>query len=197
MSGSIINRLRKLWQRNKLNNILNNGDEVKLHLGCGDDYLVGYVNIDSNPKSKADLYLDAHDLSLFPDNSVDRIESYHFFEHLDYYRAKMALREWFRILKPKSLLILELPNLDVCIREIGKHYNEKGIDLAMVGIYGYPPDIARSGITQIHKWGWSPSSIERELVSVGFTDIHEHEVRQRYREAASFGRDMQIRAMVP
>lgn len=186
-----------LLQKKKLKKKLSSGEPAKLHIGCGADYLDGYINIDASRKAKADLYLQAYDLKIIDADAVDQIESYHLFEHLEFYDAQRALREWFRVIRPDGLLVLELPNLDVCIREIGKHHDDNGIDLALVGIYGFPPHVARDGFPQIHKWGWNPISLSNALKEVGFVDICEHSIRQNYRPAAAFGRDMQIRARVP
>lgn len=194
LSHKLILNFVKKWQLKK---DINSSDIVKLHLGCGDEYLPGYINVDSYTNAKVDLYLDARNLNLFPDNSITSIESYHLFEHFELQDAKKALQEWFRVLKPGGLLIIELPNLNVCIREIGKHFDKNNIDLAMVGIYSYPPLIAREGIGQIHKWGWTPETLSAELLSVGFVEVQEHPIKQTYRLAASFNRDMQIRAIKP
>ena len=125
------------------------------------------------------------------------IESYHFFEHLDHEQARKTLKEWFRILKPGGSIIVELPNLARCIEEINKHFNRQNIDLAMAGIFGYPPDVMREGVGQIHKWGWTPETLGSELSDVEFVDVQLHPIKQTRRPAANFGRDMQIRAVKP
>jgi len=168
---------------------------IKLHLGCGSDYLPGYVNLDVNPNVRADLHMRVEDLCFFPPDIVDAMESYHFFEHLSPQDARAALKEWFRILKPGGVVVLELPNLEVCIREMGKHFDQNGIDLAMVGIYGYAPDIVEGGVWQMHKWGWTPETLRSELEAVGFSHVARHPIRQTWRPAAQFNRDMQIRAI--
>lgn len=190
------NRLtRQVYQRYLLKKRLASEKFLKIHLGCGQDYLPGYINIDSNPKVEADLTAD--DLDLFPDNCADAIESYHFFEHLELQQAKTALKEWLRILKPGGLVIIELPNLAVCVQEIGKHFDKKGFDLAMAGIFSYPPFVEREGYPMIHKWGWSPETLGAELSSAGFVEVHQYPIRQTWRVANAFGRDMQIRATKP
>tara|TARA_R110002049_G_scaffold124997_18_gene280571 strand:- start:4482 stop:5549 length:1068 start_codon:yes stop_codon:yes gene_type:complete len=98
------------------------------------------------------------------------------------------------MLDSEGELILELPNLEVCSQSLGKHFNANGVDLAMVGIYGYPPDIDRHGVAFQHKWGWSPETLKAILLENGFEMIEEREVRQQGREAFKFGRDMQLAA---
>lgn len=192
------NSVFKLQQQRRLQKIIALGKPIKIHLGCGQDYLPGYVNIDAYPGSKADLVMDATKLDLFPDNCADVIESYHFFEHLMFHKAKQMINEWFRILSPGGLVIIELPNLEVCIKEVGKHFTDDSFDLAMGGIFGQAPGlIEKEGVTQLHKWGWTPKTLKAELSSAGFTNIHQHRIKQSWRKAAAFGRDMQIRAVKP
>lgn len=114
------------------------------------------------------------------------------FEHFDYLEVLELLRDWRRILKPRGSLVLELPNLAVCIREIGKHFDEQGYDLAMAGIFSYPPFVRKYGMPMIHKWGWTPESLSGALRESGFSDVQQQPVKQTWRLAAAFGRDMQI-----
>ncbi len=98
-----------------------NPNPVKLHLGCGDKYMEGYVNVDypqsehSVMKVKADLYSDMMDLS-YPDNSVDEIRSHHLFEHFNRAQALKLLLRWRRWLKPNGLLWIETPDFGACAR---------------------------------------------------------------------------------
>jgi predicted SAM-dependent methyltransferase len=88
---------------------------MKLHLGCGEKYLEGYINIDfpvgehtvMNPH--ADLFADVTTLS-YPDNSIDEIRSHHLFEHFSRPEALKLLARWRSWLKPDGLLIIETPD---------------------------------------------------------------------------------------
>ncbi|AFY77445.1 MAG: methyltransferase domain-containing protein [Hydrococcus sp. C42_A2020_068] len=188
----------QLYQRDRLKKILASGKPLKIHLGCGDDYFPGYVNIDAYPESKADLIMDSKNLTLFPDNCAEIIESYHFFEHLQLHEARESLKEWFRILQPGGTVVIELPNLAVCAQEIGKHFNPKdGVDLAMAGIFSYPALVAEQGYGMIHKWGWTPETLGAELSAVGFVEVQQHPIKQTWRLGTSWNRDMQMRGVKP
>lgn len=193
----VINQI--LTQRQKLNRIILSQKSLKIHLGCGQDYIEGDLNIDSSFDSKADIIRDCNKLDCFPDGCADLIESYHFFEHFQLHEARFALREWYRILKPGGLVIIELPNLEVCAQEIGKHFNKNGsIDMAVAAIYSWPPKVAEYGYPMLHKWGWTPKSLEAELLEAGFTEIQQHPIRQTWRTGGlAWNRDMQIRATKP
>ncbi|HTY40183.1 MAG TPA: glycosyltransferase, partial [Candidatus Paceibacterota bacterium] len=88
---------------------------VRLHLGCGEKYLEGYVNIDfpegehTVMKPKADLVADIRTLS-YPENSVDEIRSHHVFEHFSRAEALKLLSRWRKWLKPGGLLVVETPD---------------------------------------------------------------------------------------
>lgn len=88
---------------------------LKLHLGCGEKYLEGYVNIDfpegehTVMKPKADIEADIRTLS-YPENSVDEIRSHHMFEHFTRAEALKLLSRWRGWLKPDGLLVIETPD---------------------------------------------------------------------------------------
>lgn len=80
---------------------------VNLHLGCGYVKLDGYINVDKYEPCNL-----AVDLSVFPwpwaDNSVDRITSRDWLEHMRDYH--MAVKEMWRILKPSALVEVFVPH---------------------------------------------------------------------------------------
>lgn len=81
---------------------------MKLNLGCGSDYVKGYVNVDRVP-GIADV---VHDLNEFPypwpDNAADEILMRHVLEHIEDIRKVMD--ELWRILKPGGRLIIYVPH---------------------------------------------------------------------------------------
>jgi predicted SAM-dependent methyltransferase len=81
---------------------------MKLNLGCGKDYIKGYVNVDykDNP-CKKDV---EHDLNKAPypfkDNSIDEVRMIQVLEHLD---NEIVFRELYRICKSGALIHIEVP----------------------------------------------------------------------------------------
>lgn len=89
---------------------LRSNSRLGLHLGSGGSKLQGLINCDLfDPR--ADLAVDATNLSSFDDNSVDLIESHHMIEHLSFVDTESALGEWQRVLCPGGLIILTFPDI--------------------------------------------------------------------------------------
>jgi SAM-dependent methyltransferase len=167
---------------------------VRLHLGCGRDHRAGWINVDTNPALGPDVVADVHDLVDFADGSVDVIEANHLFEHLTHHDARRALREWRRVLRPDGELFLELPDLEACLRILGRYTDDRGYDLGLIGIHGWPPMVEEEGVPQIHKWSWTRRALAAELASAGFGEVDFGPVTQVWRQAAKVGRDMRVRA---
>jgi predicted SAM-dependent methyltransferase len=92
------------------------GTPLKLHLGCGQQYLKGYINVDFPSDQhnvmtvSADAYADITKLS-FPENSVDEIKLSHVFEHFDRVTALVLLVRWQSWLKIDGVLHIETPDV--------------------------------------------------------------------------------------
>ena len=81
---------------------------TKLNLGCGNDIIPGWVNVDFIKKKGIDK---VHNLNKYPypfkDNTFDEIKCVEVVEHLDDTVATM--KEIFRILKPGGKVIITVP----------------------------------------------------------------------------------------
>ena len=86
----------------------------KLHVGCGNVKLPGWLNIDIAPE--ADLTIDVRQGLLFQDNSVDFIYNEHFIEHLTYEEGEVVLKDFWRCLKIGGVLRIATPDLDFLIK---------------------------------------------------------------------------------
>ena len=83
---------------------------MKINLGCGRDYLEGYVNCDINKRYKADLYFDMEsEIWPFKDNSVSYIKAWHVLEHLSTGYLHVW-KEMYRICKNKAKILLAFPH---------------------------------------------------------------------------------------
>ena len=84
---------------------------MKLNLGCGDERLPEFLNVDLLPAAGVDVVADLNDSPWnFAADSVEHIRAYHVFEHLA--DKAVTLNECWRILVPGGLLEFELPTTD-------------------------------------------------------------------------------------
>lgn len=169
-----------------------NNNKIQLLLGCGNRKRKGWVNIDIDEKVNPDIVADVKELNMFEDEAVDEMECCHLFEHLTYLDAVNALREWHRVLRRGGKLFLELPNLERCIEILYNKEGQEAENLAMVGLYGYNLDIEKYGTPMVHKYGWTPKTLSDELKKLGFGEIREVPITQKYRAATKHNRDMRL-----
>lgn len=60
-----------------------NPKKTKLNLGCGEQILEGFINIDSFPHTGVDLVCDLNKGIPLPDNSITEVKANHILEHLE------------------------------------------------------------------------------------------------------------------
>jgi len=84
---------------------------MKLNLGCGDNYIEGWINLEVNrDRFKADFYWDLEKGVPFPDNSADEIYASHIIEHLS--NTIFIMKEIYRVLKPGSIITIRVPQFN-------------------------------------------------------------------------------------
>lgn len=148
--------------------MLNN--KLKLHLGCGEKYLEGYINIDF-PQSehtvmtpKADIYKDIRDLE-YSENSIDEIRSHHLFEHFSRAEAIDLLLKWRKWLKPDGVLRIETPDFS------------RSVKFFIVGNFSEKMQLARHILgSQEAKWAyhldyWDKQKFKFFLKKLGFYQL--------------------------
>lgn len=137
---------------------------MKLNVGCGHDYLTGYLNIDVSADSLADVIMEAHDLKI--DNcAVDEIVAAQLIEHLGFFKGKYFLAECFRVLRPGGTLRLETPHLERSF-EIFLAGDRSARESALTWLYG------AEGAHMQHRFCF-PLELLRELAAeIGFELLH-------------------------
>ena len=85
--------------------------EPRLHVGCGDHMLDGWLNADSRPCSARVLRMDATRRFPFPDNVFSYVYSEHVIEHLNFGDGAAMLDECFRVLAPGGKIRISTPDL--------------------------------------------------------------------------------------
>ena len=165
---------------------------MKLNIGCGGRRFEGYTGVDAVARPAADIVAPAWAIPL-PDKSVEEILAVHLWEHFYLWECEKVIAEWIRLLRPNGRLVLELPDLLKCCRNVvdrieGKHPDQ----LSMWGLYGDPRDEDQF---MMHRWGWTPETISAFLRGKGFRQILI--VVPLFHRAGRELRDMRVEALWP
>lgn len=165
---------------------------MRLNLGCGRHVLDGWTNVDAQVSSMAkrppEILCDLKSIPL-PDGCADEAMAIHVFEHFYRWESPIVLAEWRRLLRPGATLVLELPDLEKCCRNILEGRAGKGHpdQLGMWGIYGDPRD---ADPFMTHRWGWTPKTLKALLEERGFVDVR-HEPTKWHSSGREW-RDMRL-----
>ena len=87
-----------------------NLNEVKLNIGCGEDYQEGYINIDISPKVKTDECYNINEGIKEEDNTVSQIQAGCVLEQVD--DLVRTLNECHRVLRKGGTLLGYVPSTD-------------------------------------------------------------------------------------
>jgi len=146
--------------------------DIKVHVGCGQNYFDGWVNLDID-SSMADISHDMRKRLWFFDNSVSIIYSEHFIEHVEIEQAEKIFKEFYRVLKPRGIVRIATPDLD---HLIAKYVSEDW--RTQYWIRNLRSEIqTRAEMLNIcfHDWGhkylYNAEELERRLREVGFGRI--------------------------
>lgn len=146
---------------------------TKLHLGCGREYLDGYINIDF-PESEhtiqtdltADVYTDICDLN-YDDNSIEEIRLHHVFEHFSRPVALALLCRWRKWLVPGGKLRIVTPDAMACFKMmISPFRSHTTKQQVMRHLFG-----SHEASWAYHADGWYDEKFRITLSQLGFIDI--------------------------
>ena len=148
--------------------------EVKLHLGCGEKCIPGFVHIDLADYPHVDHQADISSLPMFADSTVDLIYCCHALEYFDRQEVKRVLAEWFRVLKNGGILRIAVPDFEGIVA-VYKKYG----DLEHSGILG--PLYGRwqnenNNDALYHKTTYDFYSLSKTLKRSGFKNVQRYEV---------------------
>jgi len=93
------------------------GRGIKLHLGCGDYWLDGYINIDIDVYGGTDMLWDIRNGLPFQESVVEIIEAYELLEHFDMFEVNKVLDDWKRVLINGGKIRISTPDMDVLMEE--------------------------------------------------------------------------------
>lgn len=138
---------------------------MKLHLGCGQRHIPGFVHVDLLRAPHVDIVGPVEKLP-FPAASASLIYASHVLEHFGRFEYKQVLAEWFRVLKPAGILRLAVPDFAAC----AAIYYESGLVDGLSGLVGLIVGGQRDG-NDYHKMIFDEPFLRRELMTTGFTEV--------------------------
>lgn len=152
---------------------------MNLHLGCRHKNIPGFVNIDSCDLPHIHYNTSLNNLSMINDNSVDLIYSCHILGYYDRFEVIPLLTEWKRVLKPKGVLRIAVPDFDQLI----KVYNQTADLTKILGpLYGRMEIDLGNNCNQLiyERTVYNYSLLEDILHKVGFEDVHRYDWRKTF-----------------
>lgn len=167
---------------------------MKLNVGCGARRIEGYTGVDAVKRTAADIVAPASKIPL-KDGSVEEIMAIHLVEHVHVWEAPALLREWFRLLSPGGLLVLELPDIVKCCRNIAENYTMAGKHPDQAGLWGCYGDPRERDPFMGHKWGYTFQSLSPMVAEAGFIDLTEHPTK--WHPVGRDRRDFRLEARKP
>ena len=167
-----------------LGNFMSDPRKIVLHAGCGRAVLPEVrfpaaawreIRLDIDASHRPDVVGSLTDMSGILSASVDAVYSSHNLEHLYAHEVLIALREVLRVLRPGGSGRDRVPDLQIAGEllaadraEVTLWYSEGEPLTAMDMIYGHGKPIAAGNLYQMHKTGFTASSLGRALKQAGF-----------------------------
>ena len=144
-------------------------DKVKLHLGCGEKYIPGFIHIDRRAFSHIDYIMDVDNLFEFNEQSVDMIYASHILEHFGRHEVIDVLKEWYRVLVYKGILRIAVPDFEAICRA---YRTFEDMNLIMGPLHG-----GQDYKGNIHYVSFDFKYLSKLLEEVGFYNIHRYDWR--------------------
>jgi len=142
---------------------------MKLHLGCYQKKIHGFVNVDIRPEVHPDVVDDVFQLTQFKPLTADLIYACHVLEHAKRPEALGALERWHEVLRPKGVLRLAVPDLEAVFAYYKTTGNLAELFTFLFGSQKHPYDI--------HYTGWDFKTLKNDLELVGFQNVRRYDWR--------------------
>lgn len=142
---------------------------MKLHLGCGEKHIPGFVHVDIRDHPHIDFRVPVNALDFASDDSVDLIYASHVLEHFGRHELDQVLREWFRVLRKGGILRLAVPDFGA----VSKRYQETGELGELIGLVCG----GQHNQYDFHKMIFDEKLLRERLRQTGFLSISRYDWR--------------------
>ena len=157
-----------------------------LHVGCGpqnkfqikgfdnDDWKEIRFDIDENVNP--DIVGTLTDMKLVKTGSVDAVYSSHNIEHIYPHEVRIALKEFYRVLKNDGIVVITCPDLQsICEAVVNDklleplYETENGHQISPIDIlYGWRLPVSQGNEYMAHKGGFTYSALNASFFEAGF-----------------------------
>lgn len=146
---------------------------MKLHLGCGQVYLEGYVNIDYplsehtvQEKTVADEFADLTQLH-YGRKTIEEVRLHHVYEHFPRHIALALLASWHTWLKRGGTVHIEVPDFEESAKlALDPSQPDRDRKVALRHIFG-----SNEAQWATHYEGWSKDRLTEAFELFGFKDV--------------------------
>ena len=163
---------------------------MKLHVGCGQIMLPGYINIDGYDNDhrpdywavQPDLIAAADELDRhFEPESVEEIRTHHMFEHIPILQVPKVLTCWNKILKTGGKLIIETPDFEETAKKILETPSEEAKEIYYRCLFGSQVSLGEFHVNGISKgrmryygdlFGFTLIDSDTRWVSIKENELH-------------------------
>ena len=139
---------------------------IKLHLGCGEKHIDGYINIDIRHMSGVDKVDNIRFLRSFKDNSVDVIYACSVLEHFSRWDYMSVLKRWYDLLKIGGIIRIGVPDFE----SIVSYYNKNKDLLVLIGLLYGGQDYNEN----FHHMCWDFKNLKLDLEKIGFKNVNRY-----------------------
>jgi predicted SAM-dependent methyltransferase len=136
---------------------------MKVHLGCGEKIIEGYINVDIRSNLKCDVIDDVKTLSHFENNSVSEIYASHVLEHFNRHEYFSVLLRWYDVLSDKGILKISVPDIEKVMLIYKSGTKLRSLWGLLYGGQTYEKNF--------HYVGFDFETLKEDLEKIGFTDI--------------------------
>jgi hypothetical protein len=136
---------------------------TKINVGCGQDKRPGYLNIDVDPQSRADLLIVNNDDSMIPRNYFEEVLAHDVLEHIPRARTLAALLDWADYLVDGGKLVLQTSSIlgvAAKLEQSPPYRQQHGWTACLFGNQAHPGDYHFTGFTEL--------TLKVHLLAAGF-----------------------------
>ena len=163
--------------------------KIMLHVGCGPrgsaplpkEFTTPQwheVRLDIDPDVDPDIVGTITDMTAVPQRTADAIWSSHNLEHVFAHEVPLALREFYRVLKPGGTAHVQVPDLTVPARAVARGRLEDVLYMSPAGpisaldmLYGHRAAITRGEHYMAHRTGFTKQTLTAKFTGAGFASV--------------------------